>query len=89
MNPATAHLVSKLEAMLASLEAGDAEVVAGQMDELSAAFGAVKNPGSDPRVVELFTQCRGKANELHARLHAELGSHATSRRAASAYGSQP
>ena len=89
MNAATAHLVSRLEAMLASLDAGDAEVVAGQMDELSAAFGAVKNPGSDPRVVELFKAFRGKANQLHARLHAELGSHATSRRAASAYGSQP
>ncbi|MBL8937447.1 MAG: hypothetical protein JNM69_22995 [Archangium sp.] len=89
MNAATAHLVSKLEAMLASLDAGDAEVVAGQLDELSAAFSAVKNPGSDPRVVELFKQCQGKANQLHARLSAELGSHATSRRAASAYGSQP
>jgi hypothetical protein len=89
VNAATAHLVSRLEAMLSSLDAGDAEVVAGQMDELSAAFGAVKNPGSDPRVVELFNACRGKANQLHARLHAELGSHATSRRAASAYGSQP
>jgi len=89
VNAATAHLVSRLEAMLSSLDAGDAEVVAGQMDELSAAFGAVKNPGSDPRVVELFKACREKANQLHARLHAELGSHATSRRAASAYGSQP
>ena len=89
MNAATAHLVSKLEAVLASLEAGDAEVVAGQMTELNAAFGAVDNPGSDPRVVELFNACQGKANQLHARLHAELGSHATSRRAATAYGSQP
>lgn len=86
MNARHDHLVARLEAMLTSLRAADAEAVAAQMDEAVAAFAETAQPFADPRVLALFDQCTAQAQALLASLHREVGSHATSRRAASAYG---
>jgi len=88
VKPAHDHLVAKLEAMRASLDAGDAEAVALMMDDAVASFGRTIDPFGDPRVTALFQECQEKATRLLASLHRSVDSHATSRRAATAYGSE-
>lgn len=89
MNPAHDHLVSRLEAMRAALDTADAEGVAALVDDAVADFSRTPKPFDDPRVVALFQECQEKANRLISQLHASMDSHATSRRAATAYGDQP
>lgn len=89
MSAACDHLVARLEAMLASLEAGDAETVAAGMDAAVTAFAQTKDAGRDPRVLEAFERCQRKASALLASLTSELGVQATSRRAVDAYGRRP
>jgi hypothetical protein len=87
--PAHDHLVARLEAMRAALDTSEAEDVAALVDDAVADFARTQNPFEDPRVLSLFKECQEKATRLLSTLHAALGSHATSRRAASAYGDQP
>ena len=89
MNPAHDHLVARLEAMRVALDTSDAEGVAALVDDAVADFARTPKPFDDPRVLALFQECQAKANRLLSQLHASVDSHATSRRAASAYGDQP
>lgn len=75
--------------MRAGLDTADAEGVAALVDDAVADFSRTPKPFDDPRVVALFQECQEKANRLLSRLHASMDSHATSRRAATAYGDQP
>ena len=75
--------------MRAALDTADAEGVADLVDNAVADFASTTKPFDDPRVLTLFQECQEKANRLLASLHASMDSHATSRRAASAYGDQP
>jgi hypothetical protein len=89
VNPAHDHLVTRLEAMRAALDTADAEAVAALVDDAVADFARTPAPFDDPRVLALFQDCQEKANRLLSHLHVSMDSHATSRRAASAYGGQP
>lgn len=89
MNAVHDHLMARLEAMRAALDTSDAEAVAALVDDAVADFARTERPFDDPRVLPLFNECQEKANRLLASLHASMDSHATSRRATSAYGSQP
>lgn len=75
--------------MRAALDTSDAEGVAALVDDTVADFSRTPKPFDDPRVVVLFQECQQKANRLLSQLHASMDSHATSRRAATAYGDQP
>lgn len=89
MNPAHDHLMARLEAMRAALDTSDAEAVGAMVDDAVADFARTERPFDDPRVLKLFKECQEKATRLLSTLHASMDSHATSRRATSAYGSQP
>ena len=54
MSAAHDHLVSALEAIRASLDSGDVEAVAVQMDAFVAQVSKVGEAGVDPRVAALF-----------------------------------
>jgi hypothetical protein len=82
------HLVSSLEAIRASLEAGDEEAVAVRLEAFGRAVQQVAGAGADARVVALFSECQGKAVAVLGRLQRELSGHATSARAAAAYGGE-
>ncbi len=75
--------------MRAALDTADAEAVADLVDDAVADFARTPEPFDDPRVLSLFEECQDKANRLLSHLHTSMDSHATSRRAASAYGDQP
>ncbi len=75
--------------MRAALDTSDAEGVAALVDDAVADFSRTPKPFEDPRVVALFQECQQKANRLLSQLHDSMDSHATSRRAATAYGDQP
>lgn len=89
MSQSNDQLVTRLEALLASLESGDAETVAAAMDDTVREFSEADRPWADPRILALYRACQSRAKELLASLHAELGRNATSRRASSAYGESP
>jgi hypothetical protein len=82
------HLVSSLEAIRSSLESGDAEAVAVQLEAFGAAVRKAPGAGSDARVLALFRECQGKATSVLGQLQRELSGHATSARAAAAYGGE-
>jgi hypothetical protein len=86
VNDARDHLVSMLEAVGRSLDAGDAEAVAVQLAAFETKLRETAGARVDPRVVALFHECQGKANAVLGRLQRELSGHATSVRAAAAYG---
>jgi hypothetical protein len=80
------HLVSALEAIRTSLESGDVEAVAVQMDAFVVQVSKVGEAGVDPRVAALFKECQARAVAVLGALQRELLGHATSARAAAAYG---
>lgn len=75
--------------MRTALDTSDAEDVAALVDDAVADFAHTERPFDDPRVLTLFRECQEKATRLLSSLHRSVDSHATSRRAASAYGDQP
>jgi hypothetical protein len=81
--------MARLEAMRSALDTSDAEAVAALVDDAVSDFARTERPFDDPRVLALFQECQEKANRLLSSLHTSMGSHAISRRAASAYGSHP
>jgi hypothetical protein len=80
------HLVSALEAIRSSLDSGDVEAVAAQMDALVVQVSKAGEAGADPRVMALFNECQARAVAVLGALQRELLGHATSARAAAAYG---
>ncbi|MDX2010872.1 MAG: hypothetical protein SFW67_11795 [Myxococcaceae bacterium] len=86
MSAARDQLVSMLEALGRSLEAGDGEAAEAQLAAFAVKVREAPGAAADPRVVALFQECRGKAIAVLGQLHQELSGHATSVRAAAAYG---
>lgn len=89
MNTPSDHLVERLQLIFDALVAEDVERVAVLVDEAVTIFGKEKNPGADPRVREWFERCQRRASEVLSGLQREVGSQATSRRAAAAYEGTP
>jgi hypothetical protein len=86
VSTAADRLVSSLEAIRSSLESGDAEAVAARLSAFEAGLRETPAAGADPRVAALFSECQAKAVAVLGQLQRELTGHATSARAAAAYG---
>ncbi|MCA3016703.1 MAG: hypothetical protein INH41_30335 [Myxococcaceae bacterium] len=88
MTTRAAELGSRLEAIRASLEAGDDELALAQLEAFGADVRCDGGAGADAHVVALFKRCEGLAVERLGQLAEQLRGSAVSARAAAAYGGE-